>query len=616
MRTYIFLFVVFLPLVSNTQTIGTFISVQPAAPTQVFQFPSSHAVQKLIQSGDPADGIGSMPDAPDYTGFVPLDNSSTVGQLSLNHELDQGEGKVTMFDLELDESNQLWELSNAENIDFSNFAGTSKDCSGGLSPWGTVVIGEEEITTDDVNADGYRDWGWLVELDPVTRSVIDKLWAVGNCLHENATFNSDQKTLYAGCDDLVKGFLYKFVADQPADLSSGTLYVLKRDGPNASTGHWIQIPNISEEERNDVLLASQEEEATNFAGIEGVMIGPNSKIYFASKGVGAIYRFNDDGATVSNFELWVGPSSTNYTIQYGNGSQSVAWGLGADNIGFDGEGNLWVFQDGDNNYIWMVKPNHTPANPQVQLFGISPIGAEPTGITFTPDYKYMFMSFLDAAGNNSAQVTDAAGNQFSYNRGTVLVMARAENLGVPLPLELAWFTAKSAQSGIDLNWEAARASGFSDFEVERSADGRHFQTIGRVQAPSATFDSRRFLFGDTGLNAGCYYYRLKMNDLDGKFAYSPIRSACIEDHVPEVEVLGNPVIAGQPFKIRFNHWKTRQPMDITISDAGGREISQSVSESCPDACTSDLAFPAADAGVYFLRCTDGSSTVVRKIVVH
>ena len=225
-------------------------------------------------------------------------------------------------------------------------------------------------------------------------------------------------------------------------------------------------------------------------------------------------------------------------------------------------------------------------------------------------------SSTEGAFNITVQVTDAAGNQFSYNRGTVLVMARAENLGVPLPLELAWFTAKSAQSGIDLNWEAARASGFSDFEVERSIDGRNFQTVGRVQAPSATFDTRRFVFGDTGLDAGCYYYRLKMNDLDGKFTYSPIRSACLEDYVPEVEILGNPVIAGQPFKIRFNHWKTRQPMDITISDAGGREISQSVSESCPDACTLDLAFPAADAGVYFLRCTDGSSTVVRKIVVH
>ncbi|HRI60917.1 MAG TPA: DUF839 domain-containing protein, partial [Saprospiraceae bacterium] len=438
----------------SSQTIGTFTSVQPGSPTEVFQFPSSHAVQKLIQVGDPAGEIGTLPPLPDYTAFVSSDGGSTDGQLSLNHELDGGDGRVSMFDFTFDAGTQLWSLSNGQAIDFTGIGGTSRDCSGAITPWGTVLIGEEDVTTADNNDDGYRDWGWLVEIDPATRSVIDKVWAAGNCFHETAAF-ADQQTFYAGSDDPGTGFLYKFVADNPADLSSGELFALKRDGPNSTTGQWLSIPNTTQAERNLTTPAASAVGATNFNGIEGVKIGPDDKIYFAAQGTGSIYRLTDNGSTVSNLERWVGPSSTSYVIDYGSGSQPVAWGLGNDNIAFDNNGNLWVLQDGGNNYIWMVKANHTPANPHVEIFGIPPIGGEPTGITFTPDGNYLFMSFQDADSGNDVTVTDAGGSEFTYNRGTVMVIARAENLGAPLPLELTWFDAKAGYSDVTLNWKAA-----------------------------------------------------------------------------------------------------------------------------------------------------------------
>lgn len=47
--------------------------------------------------------------------------------------------------------------------------------------------------------------------------------------------------------------------------------------------------------------------------------------------------------------------NTSYDIEHENGTTSANWGYGNDNLAFDGDGNLWVFQDGGNNYIWLVE---------------------------------------------------------------------------------------------------------------------------------------------------------------------------------------------------------------------------------------------------------------------
>ncbi len=90
------------------------------------------------------------------------------------------------------------------------------------------------------------------------------------------------------------------------------------------------------------------------------------------------------------------------------------WGRGNDNLAFDGEGNLWVCQDAivasDRNHIWVVGPTHTQASPQVRVFATTPIRSEPTGITFTPDYKFMFISFMGPNWiSNTTSQMDAAG---------------------------------------------------------------------------------------------------------------------------------------------------------------------------------------------------------------
>ena len=198
--------------------------------------------------------------------------------------------------------------------------------------------------------------------------------------------------------------------------------------PLKSTGTWIQVPNNTKAKRNFIYDAAIGLGGTPFNGIEDAEIGRDTMVYFTSKVYGRVYRFKDNGTGVTNFETYVG-GGVSYAINHKGGNSSVAWGVGNDNLAFDNEGNLWVFQDGGNNYIWVVKKGHTQAAPQVQLFASLPTGSEPTGITFSPDNRFMFMSIQHPSVTNTSVMKDVTGNRVVFNASATLVVGLKQDLG-------------------------------------------------------------------------------------------------------------------------------------------------------------------------------------------
>lgn len=428
--------------------ISQFVSVLPSEQPDSLRIPSTHTFQMIVQSGDPYTdpANGNTKGLFDFTGYVPINGSSHNGYLSINHELGSfPDAGVSMLTMDFDSTLHIWNVSNNVPVDFAPVFGTGRNCSGAVTPWNTIITAEETLPNVDSNNDGFQDIGFLVEIDPVTATVVDhdndgnpdKLYRMGRMSHENCVVAADRKTVYYG-NDQNPGFIFKYVSDLEENLANGTLYVLKLDGPldQTTTGSWIGIPNYTPSDCNSTTSYAAAVGATNFDSVEDVEISPrDGMIYFTSKASSRVYRFQDNGTTVQNTQVFVGNADFIYNIQTEDDIVEEQWRGGVDNLTFDDEGNLYVIQDGGRNHIWMVPFCHTQMNPAVKLFAVTPAGCEPTGMTFSPDFKYMFVSMQHPSASNTTEMIDATGNPVIFNKESAIVIARREFLG-PEALEL------------------------------------------------------------------------------------------------------------------------------------------------------------------------------------
>ena len=136
--------------------------------------------------------------------------------------------------------------------------GTLANCSGGVTPWGSILTceenydnfwGERDLKTGKIkykkkNLQWHRffdrppeHYGWVVEVEPQTGRA-RKLVALGRCAHECATvkeLDDGRVVVYTG-DDANDECLYKFIGSKPGSLSEGTLYVA-----DLAQGKWVPL---------------------------------------------------------------------------------------------------------------------------------------------------------------------------------------------------------------------------------------------------------------------------------------------------------------------------------------------------------------------------------------
>ncbi|HUP12768.1 MAG TPA: T9SS type A sorting domain-containing protein [Niastella sp.] len=89
--------------------------------------------------------------------------------------------------------------------------------------------------------------------------------------------------------------------------------------------------------------------------------------------------------------------------------------------------------------------------------------------------------------------------------------------GGSLPIKLTAFNGKlSTETEATLSWTSSLEENSFQYEVQRSADGKNYVTVGKVKAAGTSLEAVKYTFNDPLPGAGAFFYRLKMVDLDGK----------------------------------------------------------------------------------------------------
>jgi hypothetical protein len=128
---------------------------------------------------------------------------------------------------------------------------------------------------------------------------------------------------------------------------------------------------------------------------------------------------------------------------------------------------------------------------------------------------------IGQTGSTSAIATIGA-HQTIYGFGNDAFIAKFSPTGI-LPVKLTAFNAVLDNKKVNCTWETASEINNSYFTIERSTDGSHFESIGRVKGKGNTNTNTRYGFTDNNPLAGISYYRLKQTDFDNTYTYSTIQ---------------------------------------------------------------------------------------------
>jgi len=182
---------------------------------------------------------------------------------------------IAVLTLDQDRDTGALELVKYHTVDATDARGLWITCGASLSPWNThlsseeyepdatKIAGNEEFKAfsrnlfgDETKANPYH-YGHIPEVivnaDGTGRLV--KHYCLGRISHELIQVMPDQRTVIMG-DDATNGGLFLFVADKPADLSAGTLYVAQvtqQPGVALDKGgvfdlKWIKIGHATSDE--------------------------------------------------------------------------------------------------------------------------------------------------------------------------------------------------------------------------------------------------------------------------------------------------------------------------------------------------------------------------------
>lgn len=206
---------------------------------------------------------------------------------------------------------------------------------------------------------------------------------------------------------------------------------------------------------------------------------------------------------------------------------------------------------------------------------VSTINGQPALTGIRPDWTHELYD-LSAYNNTAALMlrfvftSDNDPSTFAYeldegffldNINVVKSNATFVNL---LPINFITFTG-SLQPGkkIGLYWEAVTDKNHAYFDVEKSADGISFNSIGKVSTGAP------FNFTDYAPFNGNNYYRIKEVDIEGKVTYSKVINVPYNAGKLNVSIYPNPVT--DLLQVKLND-RTTGNVDINISDLQGRVV--------------------------------------------
>ena len=307
----------------------------------------------------------------------------------------------------------------AVEAEYMSLLGTIRNCAGGVTPWGSWLTCEEDVTRagDKVGV----DHGYIFEVPADHKGLVDPvpLKAMGRFNHEAAAVDPDTGIVYL-TEDRDDSLFYRFIPTTPGKLvDGGRLQALQILGVEDSRNwdslsivqgqwvstRWIDLDDVEAPNGDDLRIRGAAKGATLFARGEGIVQGTDPlgkpEFYFTCTSGGAdkhgqIFRYVPivGGDTIGESYpggpiMLSGLPDQNLQLFFETPDRSV-YSFG-DNLTVAPNGDLLVCEDGYEDIVANYLRGITPEG-KAYAFGMVRVQSETAGICFSPDGKTMFLN--------------------------------------------------------------------------------------------------------------------------------------------------------------------------------------------------------------------------------
>lgn len=189
----------------------------------------------------------------------------------------------------------------------------------------------------------------------------------------------------------------------------------------------------------------------------------------------------------------------------------------------------------------------------------------------------------------------------------------AFSVGTNLPVSWKSFTATKGTDANNLRWSTASETNNAHFEVQRSVDGKTFETIAKVKGAGNSAKVLSYSYNDAKAPvAKTTYYRLKQVDFDGKSEYSKTVSiVTVEKKTGLGASLPNPF--NTELSVAINA-ASASVATVELMDMIGKTHYTSTEQLVEGTNKVTIETNDMPNGIYFIRVTANGETFTQKVI--
>ncbi len=214
-------------------------------------------------------------------------------------------------------------------------------------------------------------------------------------------------------------------------------------------------------------------------------------------------------------------------------------------------------------------------------------------------------------GNNTAGTITSA-NSVSVFSPFALASSSAAN---PLPVIFANVRVVEKDNGVEIGWSNLTEKDVLNYSVERSTNGKEFTMIAQQQAISNASDKTDYLAFDAAPQTGLNYYRIRVEEMDGKVTYTRILSVNLKNSLISLQLYPNPVTDRQ-VTISLSNLKRGQYY-LKVVGATGQDVFRQNINSFGSRITQVIDLPATlRSGAYHMVVTGDGFKESKMVIVQ